>query len=119
MPTNKCLNDLDNEKTSTTTIAEETLEEGNFFIAFIYDTSNEVKNDNQQINTTTEETNAILTGPTTIKESTLVVTPVQFQKTRSKICKTKSTITKSTTTLRGYNKSNIPVIRQFKNVITS
>ena len=57
MSTNKSLNYLDNQNTQPTT-AEEALDEDNFFIGTIFDISNEVKNNNQQINTIAEEKNA-------------------------------------------------------------
>ena len=55
MSTNKSLNCLDNQNRPIAT-TDEGLEEDNFFIGAIFDTSNEVKNNNQQINTITVET---------------------------------------------------------------
>ena len=57
MSTTIHLNYLDNQNTPLTT-GEETLDEDNFFIGAIFDTSDGVINNNQQINTITEETNA-------------------------------------------------------------
>ena len=55
MSTNKSLNCLDNQNGPIAT-TDEGLDEDNFFIGAIFDTSNEVKNNNQQINTITVET---------------------------------------------------------------
>ena len=55
MSTNKSLNCLDNQNRPIAT-TDEGLDEDNFFIGAIFDTSNEVKNNNQQINTITVET---------------------------------------------------------------
>ena len=88
MSTNKHLNYLDNQNTPLTT-AEETLDDDNFFIGAIFDNSNGVINNNQQINTIAEETIAKWSvtlntnGPTT----TLVLKSTYFQKTRLKLCK--------------------------------
>ena len=57
MSTNKHLNYRNNQNTPLTT-AEETLDEDNFFIGAIFETSNGFINNNQQINTIAEETNA-------------------------------------------------------------
>ena len=54
---NKSLNYLDNQNTPPTTA--NVLGRDNFFIGAIFDISNEVKNNNQQINTIAEETNAV------------------------------------------------------------
>ena len=54
--TNKHLNYLVNQNTPLTT-AEETVDKDNFFISAIFDTSNGVINNNQQINTIADETN--------------------------------------------------------------
>ena len=92
MCTNKQLNYLDNQNTPPTT-AEETLDEDNFFIGVIFDTSNEVINNNQQTNIIAEETNVegqshlIPAGPTSATKSTLVLKSTYFQKTRLKLCK--------------------------------
>ena len=56
MSTNKCLNYLDNQNSSPKT-AIEALDEDNFFIGTVFDISNELKNNNQQINTIDEKTN--------------------------------------------------------------
>ena len=56
MFTDKSVNDLDNQSIPPTTA--KVLDEGNFFIGAIFDISNEVKINNQQINTITQETNA-------------------------------------------------------------
>ena len=56
MSTNKFLIYLGNQNTPPTT-AEEALDEESFFIGAIFDTSNEAKNTNQQINPITSETN--------------------------------------------------------------
>ena len=55
MSTNKSLNYLDNYQNMSPATTE-ILDEDNFFIGAIFDISNEVKNNNQQINTITEET---------------------------------------------------------------
>ena len=57
MSINKSLNYLDNQNTPPT-IAN-VLCRDNFFIGAIFDISNEIKNNNQQINTIAEETNAV------------------------------------------------------------
>ena len=57
MSTKKSLNYLDHQNTQPTT-AEEALDEDNFFLGAIFDISNEAKNNNQQINTVAEKTNA-------------------------------------------------------------
>ena len=56
MSTNKCLNYLDNQNSPPTT-AIEALDEDNFFIGTVFDIANELKNNNQQINTIAEKTN--------------------------------------------------------------
>ena len=56
MSTNKFLIYLGNQNTPPTT-AEEALDEESVFIGAIFDTSNEAKNTNQQINPITSETN--------------------------------------------------------------
>ena len=114
MSTNKQLNYLDNQNTPLTT-AEETLDEGNFFISAIFDTSNGVINNNQQINTIGEETNAewsvtVNNSGTNIcykidSGAQVNVPPENEIETLQR----KPRITKSTVTLSAYNGSNIPV----------
>ena len=77
MSINKSLNYLDNQNTQPTR-AEEALDEDSFFIGAIFDISNEVKANNQQIKTIAYETNAewlvkLPTGQTSAAKSTLVL----------------------------------------------
>ena len=114
MSTNKHLNYLDNQNTLLTT-AEGTLDEDNFFIGVIFDTSNGVINNNQQINAIAEETNAewsvtLNTNGTNIcykidSGAQVKVIPENQIETLQR----KPRITKSMTTLSAYNGSNIPV----------
>ena len=117
MSTNKHLNYLDNQNTPLTTV-EETLDEDNFFIGAIFDTSNGVINNNQQINTISEETNAewsvtLNTNGTNIchKIDSGALVNV-LPKNQIETLQRKPRITKSTTILSAYNGSNIPVKEQ-------
>ena len=113
MSTSKHLNYLDNQNTPLTT-AEETLDKDYFFIGAIFETSNRVINNNQQINTIAEETNAkwsvtLDTNRTNIcykidSGAQVNVLPENQIETLQR----KPRITKSTTTLSAYNGSNIP-----------
>ena len=57
MSTNKSLNYIDNQNTSPTA-AGKALDKESFSIGAIFDILNEVRNNNQHINTIAEETNA-------------------------------------------------------------
>ena len=113
MSTNKSLNYLDNQNMSPTT-AEEVLDKGNFFIGTIFDTSYEVKNNNEQINTIAEETNAewsitLNTNGTNICYKIDSGAQVNIiPENQIETLQTKPNITKSTTTLSKYNRGNIP-----------
>ena len=114
MSTNKHLNYLDNQNTPLTK-AEETLDEDNFFIGAIFDTSNGVINNNQQINTIAEETNAEW-SVTLNSNGTNICYKIDsgaqvnvLPKNRIQSLQRKTRITKSTTTLSAYNRSNVPV----------
>ena len=110
MSTNKHLNYLDNQNTPLTT-AEETLDEDNFFIGAIFDNSNGVINNNQQINTIAEETIAKWSVTLNINRTNndsgaqVNVLPENQIETLQR----KPRITKSTTILSAYNGSNIPI----------
>ena len=114
MSTNKSLNYLDKQNTQLTT-AEEALDEDNFFIGSIFDISNEVKNNNQQINTIAEETNtewsfALNTNGTNICYKIDSVAKFNvISKSQIETLQTKPRITKSTTTLSAYSGDNILV----------
>ena len=112
--TNKHLNYLDNQNTPLTK-AEETLDEDNFFIGAIFDTSNGVINNNQQINTIAMETNAEW-SVTLNSNGTNICYKIDsgaqvnaLPKNRIESLQRKPRITKSTTTLSAYNRSNVPV----------
>ena len=114
MSTNKHLNYLDNQNKPLTT-AEETLDEDNFFVGAIFDTSNGVINNNQQINTIAEETNAEW-SVTLNTNGTNIYYKIDFDaqvnvlpENQIESLQRKPRITKSTTTLSAYNGSNIPV----------
>ena len=114
MSTNKHLNYLDNQNTPLTT-TEETLDEYNVFIGAIFDTSNGVINNNQQINTIAEETNAewsvtLNTNVTNICYKIDSGAQVNIlPKNQIETLQIKPRITKLTATLSAYNGSNIPV----------
>ena len=115
MSINKSINYLDNQKTQPTR-AEEALDEDNLFIGAIFDISNEVKANNQQIKTIANETDAewlvkLSTNRTNIcykinSGAQVNVVPENQNKHRKPI------ITKSTN-LSAYNGSNILVKGQF------
>ena len=112
--TNKHLNYLDNQNTPLTT-AEGTLDEENFFISAIFDTSNGVINNNKQISTIAEETNAewsvtLNTNWTNICYKIDSGAQVNvLPENQIENLQRKPRITKSATTLSAYNGGNIPV----------
>ena len=114
LSTNKHLNYLDNQSTPLTT-AEETLDKDNFFIGAIFDTSNRVINNNQQINTIAKETNAKWSVTLDANRTNIcykIDSGAQVNVLPENLIETlqrKPRITKSTTTLSTYNGSNIPV----------
>ena len=99
------------------TTVEETLDEDNFFIGAIFNTSNGVINNNQQINTIPEETNTewSVTLNNNGKHLLQIDSGAQVNvlpENQIETLQRKPRITKSMTTLSKYNRSNIPVKEQ-------
>ena len=97
------------------TTAEETLDEDSFFIGAILDTSNRVINNNQQINTIAEETNAewsVTLNTNGINICYKIDSGAQVNvlpENQVETLQRKPRITRSTTIPSAYNRSNIPV----------
>ena len=114
MSTNKSLNYIDNQNTPRTA-AGKALNKENFSISAISDILNEVKNNNQHINTIVEETNADVkykfntNGTNICYKMESDAQGIIISENQTETLQTKPRITNSMTNLSAYNGSNIPV----------